>query len=206
MKKFIKRKLLFSEKESNGIVIGYARAIKSEVNVLDEQIQALQDYGCNMIFSEFSSVSQEIKPELNKALNTLSSGDQFVISSLDIVFPSKTEFIMKMNEFFRNGIYLKTLSGFFSLPSSSEIISSVFNILSEIDYLEKKNADERRKIITLNRSIGRDNLGGRPKISDLKEKLVIRLRNEGCSYRSIRSQTGLALSTIRRVILDSETK
>ena len=206
MKKFIKRKLLLSEKESNGVVIGYARAIKSEVNVLNEQIQALKDYGCKMIFSEFSSVSQEIKPELNKALKTLSSGDQFVISSLDIVFPSKTEFIKKMNEFFRNGIYLKTLSGFFSLPSSSEIISSVFNILSEIDYLEKKNADERRKIITLNRSSGGDNLGGRPKISDLKEKLVIRLRNEGCSYRSIRSQTGLALSTIRRVILDSEIK
>ena len=206
MKKFIKRKLLLSEKESNGVVIGYARAIKSEVNWLDEQIQALQDYGCKMIFSEFSSVSQEIKPELNKALNTLSSGDQFVISSLDIVFHSKTEFIRKMNEFCRNGIYLKTLSGFFSLPSSSEIISSVFNILSEIDYLEKKNADERRKIITLNRSTGGDNLGGRPKISDLKEKLVIRLRNEGCSYRSIRSQTGLALSTIRRVILDSKIK
>ena len=206
MKKFIKRKLLLSEKESNGVVIGYARAIKSEVNVLNEQIQALKDYGCKMIFSEFSSVSQEIKPELNKALNTLSSGDQFVISSLDIVFHSKTEFIRKMNEFCRNGIYLKTLSGFFSLPSSSEIISSVFNILSEIDYLEKKNADERRKIITLNRSTGGDNLGGRPKISDLKEKLVIRLRNEGCSYRSIRSQTGLALSTIRRVILDSKIK
>ena len=36
----------------------------------------------------------------------------------------------------------------------------------------------------------------------LKESLVIRLRNEGYSYRSIRSQTGIALSTIRRVILE----
>jgi len=34
--------------------------------------------------------------------------------------------------------------------------------------------------------------------------LVIRLRNEGYSYRSIRSQTGIALSTIRRVILEGE--
>ena len=38
----------------------------------------------------------------------------------------------------------------------------------------------------------------------LKESLVIRLRNEGYSYRSIRSQTGIALSTIRRVILEGE--
>ena len=49
-----------------------------------------------------------------------------------------------------------------------------------------------------------NNLGGRPKISPLKESLVIRLRNEGYSYRSIRSQTGIALSTIRRVILEGE--
>ena len=49
-----------------------------------------------------------------------------------------------------------------------------------------------------------NNLGGRPKISPLKESLVIRLRNEGCSYRSIRTQTGIALSTIRRIILDGE--
>ena len=48
------------------------------------------------------------------------------------------------------------------------------------------------------------NLGGRPKISPLKESLVMRLRNEGCSYRSIRTQTGIALSTIRRIILDGE--
>ena len=32
----------------------------------------------------------------------------------------------------------------------------------------------------------------------------MRLRNEGCSYRSIRTQTGIALSTIRRIILDGE--
>ena len=48
------------------------------------------------------------------------------------------------------------------------------------------------------------NLGGRPKISKIKETLVLRLRNEGYSYRTIRSQTGVALSTIRRIILDSE--
>ena len=49
------------------------------------------------------------------------------------------------------------------------------------------------------------NLGGRPKTNNEKEGLVLRLRNEGCSYRSIRKQTGLALSTIRRIIVEQET-
>jgi DNA invertase Pin-like site-specific DNA recombinase len=47
-------------------------------------------------------------------------------------------------------------------------------------------------------------LGGRPKTNHAKERLVLRLRDEGCSYRSIREQTGLALSTIRRIISESE--
>ena len=50
-------------------------------------------------------------------------------------------------------------------------------------------------------------MGGRPKTSNEKDGLVLRLRNEGCSYRSIREHTtGLALSTIRRIIVEQESK
>ena len=47
-------------------------------------------------------------------------------------------------------------------------------------------------------------LGGRPKTSNKKEKLVLRLRDEGETYREIRDQTGLGLATIRRIIADNE--
>ena len=73
-----------------------------------------------------------------------------------------------------------------------------------LDDLEEKSLSERKKEKLLRRKLSGNNLGGRPKISPLKESLVIRLRNEGYSYRSIRSQTGIALSTIRRVILEGE--
>ena len=48
------------------------------------------------------------------------------------------------------------------------------------------------------------NLGGRPKTSNKKESLVLRLRKEGESYRSIKEQTGLALATITRIIKEQE--
>ena len=48
-------------------------------------------------------------------------------------------------------------------------------------------------------------MGGRPKTNTEQEALVVRLREEGCSYRSIRKQTGLALSTIRRIIVEQKT-
>jgi len=88
--------------------------------------------------------------------------------------------------------------------ASSNTNSSIFKILYELDNLEDSSLDERKKEKLLRRKLSGNNLGGRPKISPLKESLVIRLRNEGYSYRSIRSQTGIALSTIRRIILEGE--
>ena len=43
-------------------------------------------------------------------------------------------------------------------------------------------------------------MGGRPKTPPKKEKLVMRLREEGESLRGIREQTGLAVETIRKII------
>ena len=99
---------------------------------------------------------------------------------------------------------MRTLSGFLSQRYSSEISYPFFQILYELDDLDHACLGERKKELILQRRLNGNNLGGRPKISPLKESLVMRLRNEGCSYRSIRTQTGIALSTIRRIILDGE--
>ncbi len=45
-------------------------------------------------------------------------------------------------------------------------------------------------------------LRGRPKTDNEKEVLVLRLRHASCSYSLIRKQTGLALSTIKRIIVE----
>ena len=45
--------------------------------------------------------------------------------------------------------------------------------------------------------------GGRPKISQEIEDKIISLYNEEKSYRDIRKETGVALSTIRRVVVDN---
>ena len=105
-----------------------------------------------------------------------------------------------------NDVRLRTISGFLAAKDSSQINSSIFNMLYELDNLEDNYLLERKKEHSIRRKISGNNLGGRPKISPLKESLVLRLRNEGYSYRSIRTQTGIALSTIRRIILDGEAR
>ena len=204
MKRILKRKKLLSEKKINFKVIGYARAISSEVDYLNEQIRSLRGFGCNQIFSEVLSLKENNKPQLVKALNFLSKGDELVITKLDRAFASRFECVKVINKLLKKDIQLRTLSGLVCENNNNQLLSSVFNILQELETLDKDNLLERKKESFDNRRINGENLGGRPKISSLKESLVVRLRSEGCSYRSIRSQTGIALSTIRRILLDSK--
>ena len=110
-----------------------------------------------------------------------------------------------INKLINKDIKLRTLTGFFALMNLLTN-SSIFKILYELDNLEDKSLGERKKNNYYAENYLEIILGGRPKISPLMESLVIRLRNEGYSYRSIRSQTGIALSTIRRIIMEGELK
>ena len=202
--KFKRKRLLLSEKNTACNSIGYARAIESESDSLGEQIKCLKDEGCSLIFSEILSLEEQVKPEFKKALNYLSKGDELIVTTLDRAFSNRKDCIRTINKLLNNDVRFRTLSGFLSLKNSSNISWSVFNILHELDNLDNECLVERKKELVLQRRLNGNNLGGRPKISPLKESLVMRLRNEGHSYRSIRTQTGIALSTIRRIILDGE--
>ena len=204
--KFERKRLLLSEKNKQSKAVGYARATHNEFEYLNEQIKHLKEEGCSVIFSEFVSLDEEIKPQLNEAINFLSKGDSFIMTQLDRAFKNKKECLVTINKLINMDIKFRTLNGFFAANDSSKISSSIFKILYELDNLDAKSLGERKKEELLRRKLSGNNLGGRPKISTLKESLVIRLRSEGYSYRSIRAQTGIALSTIRRVIIEGEIK
>ena len=80
--KFKRKRILLSEKNKSSKAIGYARATHNEFENLEEQIQNLKEEGCSLVFSEFISLDAEVKPQLNKAINYLSQGDQLIILSL----------------------------------------------------------------------------------------------------------------------------
>ena len=202
--KFIRKKLL-SEKKSDKKLIGYARAIDNEIDYLNKQILDLKHSGCNLIFSEIICASAEKKPELQNAFNALSKGDTLILDKLDRAFYSKNDCLNGLNILLQKGINLKILSSNFSSSEKYEPFILLLKVLLELENLEKEISDERKREMLKNRKVIGLNLGGRPKISKIKETLVLRLRNEGYSYRTIRSQTGVALSTIRRIILDSES-
>ena len=133
---FKRKGSLLSEKTKKKKSIGYARAIDNEIFYLEEQIQFLKDEGCNLIFSELLSLDAEIKPEFQKALKTLSKGDELVVTKLDRAFSNRNESIRVINKLLNQDVQLRTLSGFFTNKFSPNTSSLVFNILYELNNLD----------------------------------------------------------------------
>jgi len=127
--KFKRKRLLLSDKNKNSKAIGYARATHNEYEYLEEQIKFLKEEGCSLVFSEFISLDEEIKPQLNKAMNCLSKGDQLIITQLDRAFKNKKECLRTINKLIDKDIKLRTLTGFFAAHESSNRNSSIFKIL-----------------------------------------------------------------------------
>ena len=116
--KFKRKRLLLTEKYKSSKAIGYARATHDEYEYLEEQIKILKEKGCSLVFSELISLDEEIKPQLNKAINCLSKGDQLIITQLDRAFKNKKECLRTINKLINKDIKLRTLTGFVAANAS----------------------------------------------------------------------------------------
>ena len=127
-----------------------------------------------------------------------------MVSKLDRLGRSQVEVINRLNELQQQGIQVKTLDGLIDTSALGKLAPLVVGLLTGLSEVERSLIQERsRESVEYRRKNG-GNLGGRPKTSNKKESLVIRLRGEGESYRSIQEQTGLALATITRIIKEKE--
>jgi len=186
-----------------GRKIGYGRTSTiHQQQGLDAQIQELKDAGCEEIFSErvSSTTPLEKRHQLRNCLSVLQKGDILVVSKLDRLGRSQVEVINRLNELQQLGIQVKTLDGLIDTSALGKLAPLVVGLLTGLSEVERSLIQERsRESVEFRRKNG-GNLGGRPKTSSKKETLVVRLRGEGESYRSIQEQTGLALATITRII------
>ena len=204
MKNFQRTKPLFRDKPDYKS-IGLARVSTSTQSV-DSQVASLKDAGCCVVFEETISTryKNSDRPQLQAALAALDEGDEIVITKLDRLGRTQVEVVSLLHKLQQEGKHARTLDGLINTRGLGSFAPVLIGLLTGLSEVERTLIQERTKeSIAFRRETG-GNLGGRPKTNQAKEGLVTRLRNEGCSYRSIRSQTGLALSTIRRIILDSE--
>ena len=202
--KFSRQTPLFSKRPQYKS-IGYARQSTNKPISIGIQIDELKKAGCVVIFQETVNSAKKHRPQFDKALSTLREGDEIVLTKLDRGFRNQRHCINTLHDLQAKGIHVRTTDEMINTRSLGNFASFVIGLLSELGEVQRQMVIERTQESIHHRKETGGNLGGRPKTNNEKERLVLRLRKEGASYRSIRKQTGLALSTIRRIIVEKET-
>ena len=186
-------------------VIGYSRkSTTSQTNAPD--VEALKQAGCEIVFEENVSTrkAEKERPELMKCLASLRKGDTLKLTSLSRLGRTQREVINRLHELQAEEINVITLDGLINTEALGKFAPVLIGLLTGLNEVERELTQERTIASVEYRRKTGGNLGGRPKTSAKKEKLVLRLREEGESLRSIQDQTGVAVATIRRIIQDAE--
>lgn len=182
------------------MIYGYAR-VSTKEQVLDAQIDALKKYGCSKIYTEKKSGKSKDRPELNKLLAVLKTGDSIVVYKLDRLGRSLKDLITITNEWKESNINFVSLKD--SIDTSTSIGRFFFNIMSSLAELEREMIVERTQAgLSAARSRGR--LGGRPAgLSDeskVKAMGVKKMYDGGATLLEIMTKYKITKPTIYKYI------
>ncbi|MEM1486371.1 recombinase family protein [Oscillospiraceae bacterium PP1C4] len=176
-------------------VFGYAR-VSTEQQNLDRQMDALKKYGVDTIYNEKMTGTKRERPELNKMLDRMTSGDSVVIESLSRLGRS-TKDLIELTELFQSkGVHLISLKE--SIDTSTSTGRLLFTLMSAIAQFERDCiADRTREGLKAARARGRK--GGRPKVNPETVKKAVKLyRTKQYSILEIEELTGVKKSTLYR--------
>ena len=176
-------------------IFGYAR-VSTEAQNLDRQLDALRQYGVDVIYNEKMTGTKRDRPELTKLLDRISEGDTVVIESLSRLGRSTKDLIELTELFEKKGVHLVSLKE--SIDTSTSTGKLLFTLMSAIAQFERDViADRTREGLRSARARGRK--GGRPKTNSEDIKKAVKLYNtQQYSIKEIEEMTGVKKSTLYR--------
>lgn len=177
--------------------IGYARVSTRDQN-LNSQIDVLNEYGCDRIFSEKVSGKKYKRTELDKCLDYLREGDTLVITKLDRLGRTTKQLIELSQHLDEKNIDLEIID--MNINTKDAMGKMFFTMMSAFAELEANLLSERTKK-GLESARSRGSLVGRPKIPQEKEEMIISLyKSKQHTINDIIKMTGISKGTIYNVI------
>lgn len=124
------------------MIVGYARVSTQEQN-LEMQITDLKEAGCEVIFQEKRSGTDDHRIEFNKAIKYLRKDDIFVVWKIDRLGRNALSIWKCIIELQERGVTVKTLK---ESVDTSSIMGQVFiNFLANIAQAERESISIRTK-------------------------------------------------------------
>ena len=177
--------------------IGYARVSTTDQN-LDLQLTALKEAGCSRIFQEKISGAKKDRPELQRLLDQLRSGDVIVVWKLDRLARS-TNHLLELVEYIRvaEASFCSLSEPWANTTShAGKMIMTVFAGIAEFELDLIRERTSAGRISAKQRGIR----FGRPKKMNEEQKLLAkRLLEENKSVSEIAKTFNVHKATIYRL-------
>ena len=164
-----------------GTAIGYARVSTSDQN-LAMQVEALEQAGCQRVFTDVASGAKEDRPGLEKALQYLREGDTLVVWKLDRLGRSLNHLVQTVEGLRRREVSFRSLSdpGIDTTTRSGRLLFNLFASLAEFE----RDLIHERTMAGLASAAARGRKGGRkPVITPTKLQKAKLMLNKGLTVR-----------------------
>jgi DNA invertase Pin-like site-specific DNA recombinase len=186
------------------MIVGYAR-ISTIDQTTEAQIPALKRAKCKPIYEEAGSGRNMDRPELEKCIDRLKSGDTLVIWRLDRLARSLRDLLEIMDRLGKTGVHFRSLTEKFD--TTSAMGGTVFHFFAALTQFERDLISERTKL-GLSAARARGKLGGRkPKLTPQQKRQVkILWASHEHSLQEIADQFGVHKNTIGRIVRPKSLK
>ncbi|APH70944.1 recombinase family protein [Aquibium oceanicum] len=190
-------KMLLVQGTIMGAIVGYARTSTTEqVAGLAAQQRMLEAAGVTKLFLERVS-SVAARPELDRAIEYLREGDQFVVTKLDRLARSVADLVRITEVLARKGVGLKILD--LSLDTSTPTGKLMLNLLGSIAQFERELMLERqREGIAKAKAEGK--YKGRATTARAKTDEVRKLTEAGMGPMEIARRLDIGRSSVYRIL------
>ena len=183
------------------MIYGYARVSTAaqgrDGNSLEEQVAALQKYGCHQIIEEAFTGKTMERPKFQKLLEELIEGDTLVVCKLDRFARTAIEGVQTVRELFERGIRVHILNiGLIENTLTGNLILTVMLAFAEYERGMIVERTQTGKMAARQNPNFKD---GRPKkFTQEQLQLGLMLLEKGKTYKQIRELTGISKSTLIR--------
>jgi DNA invertase Pin-like site-specific DNA recombinase len=182
-------------------VIGYARCSTSQQDAAG-QVVALEAAGVDQLFHEHVSGAAPFadRLQLKAAIAACSRGDILLIPKLDRLGRTMEDCVSRVAELLDAGIHVRTLDGRVDTKGLGKMAKLVVGILAAAAEIERELILERT---AEGRQRARDRgvpFGPKRKYKEGQADHVRELRQQGKSLGEIAVATGIAKTTVRRIL------
>ena len=180
-------------------IVGYAR-VSTTGQKLDTQIGKLEKAECEKIFHEKKSGKSQSRPELERCLDYIRTGDTLVITKLDRLARSVIHLAQIADKFQREGIELIVIDQ--SIDTSTSTGRLMFNMLSCIAEFENDLRSERQKEGIEKAKENGVKFGRKPKRTPELDAKILARRNEGAA--ALARHYDLGVATVYRIFSEND--